>query len=128
MTTNKQRNERVARALNEAACHHPQVNRGIDLATADEFCGDCGALTGPYTKGMFGRLPGDEAVEIIAAWLREQKPNRAGQVVLQHVQHIGGNVFDVAARVYSTDVRIGEYMRFQLTRADGRVTVTSARH
>jgi hypothetical protein len=131
-TSKEERDQRVARALQEAACQHPANNRGVDLATADEFCGDCGALTKAYTDGDYGRLPGDEAVRVIAEWMAaEPTAPSIGRVTITGLQHTGRDYFDVSARISSRE-QGEEHMNFRLRRymaRDGlRIKVTSARH
>lgn len=89
MKNQPQRDASILRALKEAKgdCQHMSSNRARDLATGDEFCGDCGDLIKRYAHER-GVLAGDEAAAAIA--------KHAGRPVnVFSTFHLGEDEFEV---------------------------------
>lgn len=97
-------------------CTHPAEVISTDLATGELFCGDCGAVTGPY-KRQLGRLSGNEAATAIAGHL-----DGIGSVTVYGVTHVGGDRFDVGARVLRPGSNDFHY--FVVARHAGKLSVT----
>ncbi|ASR78109.1 hypothetical protein SEA_TIMINATOR_52 [Arthrobacter phage Timinator] len=104
-------------------CEHALNVRSVDLATGDQFCGDCGDVTELYTHQP-DRLAGDDAVEAIAELLRRQG-HKIGSVTAYGVQNVKPNAFWVNVRIVSDKERDGAAKTYSVIRTKNAATLTA---
>ena len=123
----KDRNAAVGQALKDIRndCGHTPANRGIDLDTGDDFCGDCGRVLKTYVPGTPGRFPGNRALQLIAENLKAEYPGRIGGVRLFSVDPIDNNEFWCHVLVNVGDE--SEHRNYTLTREGADENVQVAR-
>ncbi|QJD53382.1 hypothetical protein SEA_STEVIEBAY_52 [Arthrobacter phage StevieBAY] len=108
--------------MNSYCAHTPDV-RSTDLATGDEFCGDCGDVVVAYTHQP-NKLAGDDAVEAVAELLRREG-HKIGAVTCYGVQNIKPNAFWVNVRIVSDKERNGVAKTYSVLRTKNTATLTA---